>query len=421
VNEYADPDPLEDVQPKPKADQKQPPPGGPQQQPGGSKKTAFKPTLYEWRDPALIPPRAFIGGRHLIRKFLSVTVATGGVGKSSLVLADAVALASGRKLHGADPEGKFKVWYWNGEDPREEVERRVVAIMKHYCVSSADIGDRLFFDSGRDDGMEIIIASQTKHATIIARPVEDALTETLIAGKFDVLMIDPFVATHRVTENDNMAIDAIAKTLGRIADRANCAIELVHHVRKTNGKEITHEDGRGASSLVFAARSVRVLNPMSTDEAQKAKVEIERKGFFFRADIGKANLAPPSEKATWYNLKSVPLGNGTRIEFDGAADDIMVGGDTVGVIAAWDWPEALEGVDMSDIRAVRAEIAKGKWKRDGRASDWVGIPIAIALKLDASDKGDRAKIASLIAIWIKSGMLKAVNQPGQPSPQQGIR
>ena len=221
-------------------------------------------------------------------------------------------------------------------------------------------------------------------------------------------MIDPFVATHRVTENDNMAIDAIAKTLGRIADKANCAIELVHHVRKTNGKEITAEDGRGASSLVFAARSVRVLNPMSIDEAQKAKIEVERKGFFFRSDIGKANLAPPSEKATWHSLESVALGNGETIEFDGAADDIVVGGDVVGVVTAWEWPEALEGVSASDLGAVRAEIAKGEWKRDGRASDWVGIPIAIALKLDASNKGDRAKITSLIAIWIKSGMLKAV-------------
>jgi hypothetical protein len=409
VNEYAqpNPDPLEDVQPKPKTDRRNDPRRG-----DGGKKVGFKPTLYQWRDPALIPQRAFIGGRHLIRKFLSATVAPGGLGKSTLVLADAVAMASGRKLHGVNPNGLFRVWYWNGEDPHEEIERRVVATMTHYCVSAASIGDRLYFNSGRDEGMEIIIGSQTKNGTIIARPVEDALTEALIAGKFDVLMLDPFVATHRVSENDNMAIDAIAKTLGRIADRANCAIGLVHHVRKTNGNEITVEDGRGASSLIAAARSVRVLNPMSADEAQKAGVEVERKGFFFRSDIGKANLAPPSDKATWFSLRSVPIGNGTAVKFaDDGTDFVEVdrdGEDAVGVVIPWSWPEPLDGVTAPDVKAAQAEIAKGKWKRDARATAWVGIPIAAALKLDQSNKGDREKIKSLIAIWIKSGMLKVV-------------
>jgi AAA domain len=407
VSEYAqpdpDPDPTETVQPKPR-----PPGGKPDGKPNG--KLAFNLTPYTWRDPASIPQRSFIGGRHLIRKFLSATISTGGVGKSTLVLADAVAMASGRKPHGANPNGQFKIWYWNGEDPKDEIERRVVAIMKHYSVSATDIGDRLCFTSGRDDGMEIIISRQTKNETTIAKPVEEALTEALIKGKFDVLMLDPFVATHRVSENDNMAIDAIAKTLGRIADRANCAIELVHHVRKTNGAEITHEEGRGASALVFAARSVRVLNPMSVEEAKKAKIEVEQKGFYFRSDIGKANLTPPSDKATWYTLKSVGIGNGGPIKFD--ADDFVEvdpdGGDAVGVVTSWDWPEPLEGVEASDLKAAQNEIAKGQWRPGDRTNDWVGIPIAIALKLDRNNAGDKHKIKGLIAIWTKTGALRVV-------------
>jgi RecA-family ATPase len=230
VNERADrdfdPDPLEDVQPKPRADD---PPGG------------ISPSVYEWRDPSLIPPREFIYGRHYARKYISATVAPGGIGKTSLTIADVIAMVSGRNLIGNNPVHPVRVWYWNGEDPREETERRVAATCLHYKVSQQDIGDRLFFDSGRDT--EIIIASQTKSGALIATPVENALTDALIDGQFDVLILDPFVATHRVNENDNMAIDAVAKTFGRIAEKANCAIELVHHVRKTNGNEITAEDG----------------------------------------------------------------------------------------------------------------------------------------------------------------------------------
>ena len=164
----------------------------------------------------------------------SATVAPGGIGKTSLTIVNVMAMVSGRNLIGDKPHRPMRVWYWNGEDPREEIERRIAATCIHYKIGPDDIGDRLFFDSGRDT--EIIIASQTKSGALIATPVENALTDALIDGKFDVLILDPFVSTHRVSENDNMAIDAVAKTFGRIAENANCAIELIHHVRKTNGE-----------------------------------------------------------------------------------------------------------------------------------------------------------------------------------------
>ena len=45
----------------------------------GGAAVAYKPTLYTFRDPALIPRRDFIYGRHLIRQYLSATVAPSGV------------------------------------------------------------------------------------------------------------------------------------------------------------------------------------------------------------------------------------------------------------------------------------------------------------------------------------------------------
>ena len=52
------------------------------------------PTPFQWIDPASIPPRPWLYGRHLIRKQVSVTVAAGGTGKSSLTIAEAVAMTS---------------------------------------------------------------------------------------------------------------------------------------------------------------------------------------------------------------------------------------------------------------------------------------------------------------------------------------
>ena len=362
---------------------------------GGENKIA--PSAYRWRNPSLIPRREFVYGRHYARKYLSATVAPGGIGKTSLTIVDMIAMVSGRNLIGADPTHPLRVWYWNGEDPREEIERRVAAICIHYQIGPADIGDRLFFDSGRD--MKIILASQTKSGAVIATPVENTLATALIEGQFDVLIIDPFVAIHRVNENDNMAIDAVAKTFGRIAEKANCAVELIHHVRKTNGNEITAEDGRGASAMVAAARSVRVLNHMSKDEAEKAGIEVGRRRFFFRSDIGKANLAPPSDKAVWHNLASVPLGN---------ADPTDGGGDIVGVATAWEWLRAFEDVTVTDLRAVQAEVRKGRWRENFQADDWVGIPVAKVLKLDSEDKAAKAKIRGLMKTWIENGMFVVV-------------
>jgi hypothetical protein len=151
--------------------------------------------------------------------------------------------------------------------------------------------------------------------------------------------------------------------------------------------------------MVAAARSVRVLNHMSKEEAGKAGIEIDRRRFLFRSDIGKANLAPPSEKAVWHNLASVPLGNGGALGNDG---------DIVGVATAWEWPNAFEGVKVADLRAVQAEVRNGRWRENSQAKDWVGIAVARVLKLDPKDKAARTKILSLMKGWIENGMFAVV-------------
>src|SRR4051794_40314849 len=55
---------------------------------------------FHWCDPVSIPLRKWIYGRHYIRRFVSTTVAPGGVGKSSLGIVEALAIVSGRDLLG---------------------------------------------------------------------------------------------------------------------------------------------------------------------------------------------------------------------------------------------------------------------------------------------------------------------------------
>ena len=103
----------------------------------------------------------------------------------------------------------------------------------------------------------------------------------------------------------------VAKSLGYVltlADRCNCAIELVHHTRKTNGEEATTESGRGASALLSAARSGRVLNKMNDEMKAEAGVQ-DDPATYFAVTRDKANLAPVG-KREWRRMASVHLSNG---------------------------------------------------------------------------------------------------------------
>lgn len=364
------------------------------EQPAQLKLIEAKP--FVWRDPKTFPRRQWLYGRHLIRKFLSCTIAPGGVGKTNLVLVEAVAMASGRPLLGMPVRGgPHRVWVINLEDPLEELERRVVAICIHFGIDPSEIEGRLLLNSGRDTN--VVVATTTKGGTQIAEPVVAALRAEIIGKAIDVVMIDPLVKAHRVPENDNGAIDAVCTVFADIADEADCAFDLVHHVRKSNGAEVTVEDSRGASALMSASRSMRTLNRMTKEEAEKAGVDDLRS--YFRADDGKANLAP-LERAQWFRLASVSLGNGEDGPFDNS--------DHVGVAESWTWPDALDGVTVADLLAAQQAVAKGRWRENVQATDWVGIPIAEALKLVLTDKADKAKVARLLKTWTANGMFVVV-------------
>jgi hypothetical protein len=374
----------------------EPPPATPAAEPPKAP-AAIRATPYTWIAPTTIPRRDFVYGRHLIRKFVSATVAPGGIGKSSLVITEALAMVSGKDLLGVHPSGRSRVWLWNLEDPAEEIARHVQATASHYRLKPEDLEGYLFIDSGRDQ--RLVIAVTDRNGTVILQPIVDSLVEELIRRQIDVLIIDPFVSSHEAPENDNGAMDRIVKEWGRVAQRANCAIELVHHSRKSSAgeTEITVEAARGGKALTDGCRSVRVLNRMSKEEGENAGVDKPR--LHFRTFIDKANLAPPAESSTWFKLESVDLGNGSN----GI-------GDSVGVVVPWQWPDLLADVTVRELRAVQAIANEGRYRASPQAEDWVGKAVAEALRLDLAKPADKRKAKNLIKIWLESGALKKVEE-----------
>jgi hypothetical protein len=365
------------------------------------------PKAWVWKDPTKIPPRNFLYGTHYIRKIPSAGFGAPGGGKSSKRLVEAIALASGRPLLGVKPVRRCKVWYWNGEDPEEELDRRIAAICLHYNIKPGDLEGYLFVNSGRDQ--KIVIARQERTGAMIMEPFVLEMKEAIKRLSIDAVILDPFVSTHQVAENDNPAIDAVVKKFADIADATDCSIGLEHHIRKTNGNEATVDDGRGASSLVGAARSIEVLNKMTKSEA--SKLGLDQPWRHFSVDDGKANMSPLSDRK-WFKIVSVDLGNYT---------ELYPKGDNVGVVTKWTPPEALEGVSGDDFEAAAREIGAGKWRGDVRAKDWIGRPIAKALKRDLSDKSEKAKVGRIIEAWLSSDSLEEYEEKVHSEPKMFIR
>lgn len=207
--------------------------------------------------------------------------------------------------------------------------------------------------------------------------------------------MDPFVSSHTVSENDNAAIDAVVKQAWvKIAHSCNCAVNLVHHIRKGNGESANADSARGASALIGAARSVQVFNRMTEEEAQRAKVEPEHRRFFFRVSNEKANMAPPPERADWYRMTSVDLDNGEKI----------------GVATPWLWPIE-KAATPAQIEQVQRALAEGNWRESPQCSDWAGYAIAGIFGLDPASKAGKKDLAKKIMDLVSAGYLDAVEKP----------
>jgi hypothetical protein len=255
--------------------------------------------------------------------------------------------------------------------------------------------DHLFINSGRLD--PIIIAEDRKRVIQLNEDEVVRIIDLLRERKIDVVIIDPFVTTHRVPENDNGAIDAVVKAWNRIAEETNTAVMLVHHSRKPNGGEMTVDDARGASALLAAARSARAVNGMTKEEAKQIEMPERERRRYFSTSLGKANLTKAPEDRSWFKIESVGL------------DNAFPFGDEVGVVTPWTFPTVdMPPITDEGLRLAYQKIrAGGPWRADQRSTTepWVGIPIAQALGYDLSRPPYKKKIAETVADLIGQGVL----------------
>lgn len=272
-----------------------------------------------------LPSREFLFGDKLLAKKLSVLVAAPGVGKSTLSLTIALSLATGRNLIGIEPAKRCKVALINNEDDIEEMQRRFLAIMKHFRIDFADIEEWLHFQSG--ENVDFKIAKKEGNTKEIVPHHKNDLRDYCIKHKIEALFVDPFLETHEADENDNRQTNEVCKIYRQLAQEANLAILLIHHTRKQQGASSAGHYGnmdsaRGASSLLGAARIVFTLYAMEKKDAEKCGIAEEDRHYYMRMDDAKGNMSLISDKPHWFRKQSVLLANGDNVGVVEYAPDI---------------------------------------------------------------------------------------------------
>ena len=331
-------------------------------------------TIYLLPDPALIPKRAWLYGTHYMRGAVTATVAPGGFGKTTLALYEAMKMAT----------NGVRVWYISGEDDHDEIDRRIAA----YCkvegnVTDLTLGGNLFVDDKISFPFKVARTGGSGVQFDAARLL--AFENAIERDRIDAVILDPFISFHLLSENDTSAMDGLIKRLGEICLRRMCSLELSHHVRKPSfgQSEITVYDARGAGAIVNAVRSCRVLNQMSSIEAEQAEITPEQRTSYIRIDSGKRNMAPP-EKAKWCKLVSVQIANGDNVQ--GLEPFVFK-------------PRATTDEDVEWIKII---LRERPYRADSRSEDWLGHKLAAHFGRDIS-KGNTLMKGNII--WI-NGVLK---------------
>ena len=372
-----------------------------------SKRNRLEWAPYRFLDESQIPSRKFLFGTHYMRGVVSATIAPGGRCKTTISMIEGVSMACGRNLITGKPleEGPLTVLLLNGEEPQDEIDRRLAAIRRHFDVSQSDIGGRLMVRSVRKEQFHFALQSQQGRAVVNTELVDDMI-ELIRRHNIDVFTLDPLISFHQVNENDNTHMDLLVKgAIGRITDETNCAAGIFQHTKKlgVGQSEVTVEDSRGSTSVLYAVRFARTLNFMSPKEAQDLGIDERERRLHIRIDNGKANPCPLGE-ATWVRISAIHLGNG----------------DEVAVVSHWEPPRPFDQVTVEHMNRCRELAKTGDWRADARSPKWFGHQVADVVGIDLcpggkDDIGAIKKVKAIIKTWIKKKVLVEIDRKDEGS------
>lgn len=180
----------------------------------------FKPHDIEDLNKGDIKPRQWLLSHVLCRQFVTVLAAKGGSGKTTLILAWVLSLATGRPLVGDHVHKRARSLILTFEDDIEEYRRRLRAARMHHGIGKNDRGYCFIIPLAN---LGIALASTGKHGNMLETTARRRITKVIRENNIDVVVFDPFIKLSDGDENSNRAQDFVANILIRIAHETNTA------------------------------------------------------------------------------------------------------------------------------------------------------------------------------------------------------
>jgi hypothetical protein len=344
-----------------------------------------------------IPPREWILEQTFCKGFLSGMIAIGGGGKTAVRLAQAMSCAIGIPLTGQRLFHRCNVLFVGLEDGETELRRRIEAARLHFGVSDEQLIDALYYWCPM--GFKIARVSERSNDLFLEAELCQALRTIIAQHRIGLVLIDPLIKAAGVPENNNTAMDGVMVLLAKVAVECNCAVDVLHHIAKGGSLQAGDSDrARGASAVRDAVRLLQTVTPMTEQDAEFFGLSATKRRAMVRLDTGKTNLAPPIDRALWFELVGVLLGNGTA-EYPR--------GDEIQVAKHWPPPDAWEVV-RPVVTPILQQIQEGP-KEGRRYSPELNASVRGAWKVVRSKCGteriSEKQAQKVINDWLEEGVL----------------
>ncbi len=233
-------------------------------------------------------------------------VAPGASGKTFLALQIAAALALGTPVAGGAlpaPAASGKTVLMLSEESAEMLIVRAHALVS-WVVSTND-----YLPLEEQFARDRVIAQLVENIAVYPlagqtlRVVEDgATTEALdkitkVCQGARLLIVDPLRRFHNGDENSSGDMTAVVQAFESVAHRVGCAVLITHHTNKSatlSGNGDAQQAIRGSSALTDAIRWQANLVGMTEPEAERFSIEPEKRRYFVRLELAKANYVQPA-------------------------------------------------------------------------------------------------------------------------------
>ncbi len=229
--------------------------------------------------PEAEPILTYNGATVLTRKIVGEIAAEGGTGKTMLLLQLAHAIASGGTLGPLRSAGNFKVLMLCGEDPQDEINRRLWRIGKgdfppglHVASTVGHVGPLMRLENNnpqKSSGFEWLRSTIKNHDPL------------------DLLILDPKSRFYGLDENNNDHATQWIACLESLSIEFDLTILFSHHVSKGRSDTMGQAMSRGASALVDGCRWVAGMTRLNEEAARRHGIEDARA--YIEFDITKAN------------------------------------------------------------------------------------------------------------------------------------